>query len=153
MAFAHQARAASRPWKASQALRWAPASSPSRHLSGLSPCSSAPHWYVQPCNPHSTPHPLQTLDEIQSYVLLRRWWTVQPNRQQLTAAPPDALSPTQLQELAVLLCRERTLLLNALESLLRLAHGTWTCLPALCVVGGASMRCLQVVMRYLPVRD
>lgn len=79
-------------------------------------------------SPHTTAaHSPQNLDELQSYVLLRRWWTAQPNRKALTAAPPDALSPAQLEALAVMLCRERTLLLNALESLLRLAHGVPWC--------------------------
>lgn len=82
----------------------------------------------------------QTLDEIQSYVLLRRWYTALPNRQQLAAAPPDALSPAQLQELSVLLCRERTLLLNALESLLRLAHGTFLYVLVLSSVVEFAMR-------------
>lgn len=79
------------------------------------------------CDPLYQTHPTTTntqhLDEIQSYVLLRRWWSTHPDRQDPSTAPPATLSAAQLQDLAVLLCRERTFLLNALESLLRLAHG------------------------------
>ncbi len=78
----------------------------------------------------------QHLDEIQSYVLLRRWWSTLPNREEdPITTPPTVLSAANLQDLAVLLCRERTFLLNALESLLRLAHGV--CLG--CVFGSGMV--------------
>lgn len=74
----------------------------------------------------------QGLDEVQSYILLRRWAAGAAGAAG-GSLPPTGLSGTQLAELGEAYCRERLCLLKATEGLLWLGEGA---LHFLCVFLG-----------------
>lgn len=70
---------------------------------------------------------MQNLDEVQAYILLRRWYRQAAGNSPSTAAGTllvdGQISPSQLRDVAVLYSQERLCLLQSLEDLLWLGEG------------------------------